>query len=125
MDNRYPKNSHFFTIDEDMRSVSTNSLGLIIISSDSGEEFLTEQLNSEPIDLRFRIGGPLNDPMTAAFVNEDAARMFTVSEPESKEDSVIDITVTDIEREMLSMISEDTELPNISWISSLRIERKQ
>ena len=62
MDNRYPKNSQLFTIDEDMRSVSTNSPGLINISSDSGEEFLTEQPNSEPIDLRFRIGGPLNDP---------------------------------------------------------------
>ena len=116
MDNRYPKNSHLFTIDEDMRSVSTNSPGLINISSDSGEEFLTEQPNSEPIYLRFRIGGPLNDPMTA-FVNEDAARLFAVSEPESRDDSVIKITGTDFEREMLSMISEDTELPNISPIS--------
>ena len=68
MDHRYPKNSHLFTIDEEMRSVSTNSPRLINISSDSGEEFLTEQPNSEPIDLRFRIGGPLNDLMTA-FVN--------------------------------------------------------
>ena len=115
MDNRYPKNSHLFTIDKDMRSVSTNSPGLINISSDSGEKFLSEQPNSEPIDLRFSTGGPLNDPMTA-FVNEDAARLFAVTEPESR-DSVIDITGTDIEREMLSMISEDTELPNISLIS--------
>ena len=115
MDNRYPKNSHLFTIDEDMCSVSTNSPGLVNISSDSGEEFPTEQHNSEPIDLRFRIGGPLNDPMTA-FVNEDAARLFAVCEPESREDSVIDITGTDIEREMLSRISEDTELLNISPI---------
>ena len=114
MDNRYPKNSHLFTIDEDMRSVSTNSPGLINISSDSGEEFLTEQPNSEPMG--FRIGGPLNDPMTA-FVSGDAARLFVVSEPESREDSVINITGTDIEREILSMISEDTELPNISPIS--------
>ena len=68
------------------------------------------------MDLRFRIGGPLNDPMTA-FVNEDAARLFAVSEPELREDSVIDIIGTDIERELLSMISEDTELPNISPIS--------
>ena len=52
-----------------------------------------------------------------AFVNEDAARLFAVSEPESREDSVIDITGTDIERKILSMISEDTELPNISPIS--------
>ena len=86
MDHRYPKNSHLFTIDEEMRSVSTNSPRLINISSDSGEEFLTEQPNSEPIDLRFRIGGPLNDLMTA-FVNGDAARLFAVSEPESREDS--------------------------------------
>ena len=86
---------------------------MINISSDSWEEFLTEQPNSEPIDLRFRIGGPPKDPMTA-FVNEDAARLFAVSEPESREDSVIDITGTDIEREMLSMISENTELRNIS-----------
>ena len=99
-----------------MRSVSTNSPGLINISSDSGEEFLTEQPNLEPKDLRFRIGGPLNDPMTP-FANEDAARLFAVSEPESREDFVIDITGTDFEREMLSMISEDTELPNISPIS--------
>ena len=116
MDNRPPKNSHLFTIDEDMQSVSTNSPGLINISSDSGEEFLTEQPNSEPIDLGFRIGGPINDPMTA-FVNENAASLFAVSEPESREDLVIDITGTDIEREMLSMISENTELPNISPIS--------
>ena len=52
-----------------------------------------------------------------AFVNENAARLFAVSEPETREDSVIDITGTDIEREMLSMISEDTELPKISPIS--------
>ena len=99
-----------------MRSVSTNSPGLINTSSDSWEEFLTEQPNSEPIDLRFRIGGPLNDPV-AAFVNEDAARFFAVSEPESSEESVIDITGTDIKRKMQSMISEDTELPNISPVS--------
>ena len=79
MDNRYPKSSRLFTIDEDMQSVSTNSPGFINISSDSGEEFLTEQLNREPIDLRFRAGGPLEDPMVA-FVNEDAARLFAVSE---------------------------------------------
>ena len=99
-----------------MRSVSTNSSGLIMISSDSGEELLTAQPNPETIDLRFRIGGPLNDPMTA-FENEDAARLFAVSEPESREDSVIDITGTDIERKMLSLISVDPELPNISPIS--------
>ena len=116
MDITYPKNSHLFTIVEDMRSVSTNSLGLINFSSDSGKEFLTEEPNSEPIDLRFRIGGPINDPMTA-FVKEDAARLFAVSEPESREDSVIDITGTDVGREMLSMISEDTQLPNIYPIS--------
>ena len=116
MDNRFPNNSHLFTIDEDMRSVSTNSPGLINISSDSGEEFLTAQPNSEPIDLRFRLGGPLNDPL-AAFVNGDVARLFVVSEPESRQDSVIDIIGTDIEREMLSMISEETELSNISPIS--------
>ena len=52
-----------------------------------------------------------------AIVNGDAARLFAVSEPESREGSVIDITGTDIEREILSMISEDTELPNISPIS--------
>ena len=97
MDNRPSKNPHLFTIDEDMQSVSTNSPGLINISSDSGEEFLTEQHNSEPIDLRFSIGGPINDPMIA-FVIENAARLFAVSEPETRENSVIDITGTDIER---------------------------
>ena len=51
------------------------------------------------------------------FVNADAARLFAVSEPESSEYSVIDITGTDIEKEMLRMISEDTELPNLSPIS--------
>ena len=99
-----------------MRSVSTNSSRLINISSDSGEEFLAEQPNSETINLRCKIVGPLNDAMTA-FVNGDAARLFAVSEPESREDSVIDILGTDIEREMLSKISEDTELPHISPIS--------
>ena len=74
MDNIPPKNSHLFTINGEMRCLSTNSLGLINISSDSGEAFLTEQPNSKPIDLRFRIVGPLNDPMTA-FANEDAARL--------------------------------------------------
>ena len=33
-----------------------------------------------------------------AFVNENAARLFAVSEPETRENSVIDITGTDIER---------------------------
>ena len=98
-----------------MRSASTNSSGILNISSDSGEEFVNEPRNSEPIDLRFRIGGPLNNPLTA-FVNEDAARLFAVSEPEIRKVSVIDITGTDIERKMLSMISEHTELPNISPI---------
>ena len=77
---------------------------------------MTEQSNSEPIDQRFRIWGPPNDPMTA-FVNEDAVRLIAVSESEKGEDSVIDITVTDIEREMLSMISEHTKLPKISPFS--------
>ena len=75
---------------------------MINISSDAGEEFVTEQSYPEPIDLRFRIGGPLINPMTA-FVDEDAFRLFAVSEPEMREDSVIDSTGTEIEREMLSM----------------------
>ena len=116
MENRVPRSFNPFTIDEDMQSVSTNSPGLINISSDSGEEFVTEQSSNEPMDLRFRIGGPINDPMSA-FVNEDAARLFAVSEIDTRSDSVIDITGTDIEREMLSMISENTDLPNISPIS--------
>ena len=116
MGNRAPTNFNLFTIDEDMQSVSTNFSGLVNISSDSGEEFITGQPCAEPMDLRFRIGGPINDPMTA-FVKENAARLFAVSEPETREDSVIDITGTDIERELLSMISENTELPNISPIS--------
>ena len=116
MGNKAPRNFNLFTIDEDIQSVSTNSPGLINISSDSGEEFITEQPCTEPLDLRFRIGGPINDPMTA-FVNESAARLFTVSETEAREDSVIDITGTDIEREMLSIVSENTDLPNISPIS--------
>ena len=68
------------------------------------------------MDLRFRIGGPISDSMTA-FVDENAARLFAVSESDTREDSVIDIAGTDFEREMLSMISENTELPNISPIS--------
>ena len=116
MNNRRPKNSHRFTIDEDMQSVSTNSHGLINISSESGEEFGTKQSYSGPIDLRFRIRGPLNNPITA-FVIEDVARLFAVSDSEIGEDFVLDISGTDIEREMLSMISEHTELPRISPIS--------
>ena len=54
--------------------------------------------------------------MTAS-VTEDAVRFFAVSESEIREDSVTDITNTDIEREMLSMISEHTELPSFSPIS--------
>ena len=49
----------------------------------------------------------------AAFVNEDATRLFAVGETVSRENSVIDITGNNIEREMLRMISEHTELPNI------------
>ena len=52
-----------------------------------------------------------------AFIIEDTARLFAISESEIREDSVIDITGTDIEREMLSMISEQTELPSYSPIS--------
>ena len=84
MGNKAPRSSHRFTIDEDMQSISTNSAGLINISSDSGEEFVTEQPCSEPIDQRFRVGGPLNNPMTA-FVNEDAARLIAISESKKKE----------------------------------------
>ena len=105
MENGVLGNFNLFTIDEDMQSASTNSPGLINISSDSGEEFITEQPCAEPMDMRFRIGGPVNDPLTA-FVNENAARLFAVSESDTREDSVIDITGTDIEREMLSMISQ-------------------
>ena len=42
-------------------------------------------------------GEPPNNPMTA-FVKKDAARFFAVSESEIREDSVIDITGTDIEK---------------------------
>ena len=77
---------------------------------------MTEQSYSEPIDLRFRIGGLLKNPMTD-FDSKDAAIMFEVSESEVREDSVIDIIGTDMEREMMSMISEHTELPSMSTIS--------
>ena len=53
-----------------------------------------------------------------AFVNEEAATLFAVSEYEIREASVIDITGTYVEREMLSMISDYTELPSILPISS-------
>ena len=110
------RSSNLFTIDEDLQSISTNSPGLINISSDSGEEFVTEQSYVDPIDLRFRAGGPLQDPMLA-FVNEDAARLFAVSETVSREDSFIDVIGTDIEREILSTITENTELPDFSLSS--------
>ena len=116
MESKAPRSSNLFTIDDDMQSVSTNSPELFNISSDSGEEFVTEQPYVEPIDLRFRAGGPLEDPMLA-FVNEDAARLFAVSEIVSKEDSFIDVTGTDIERELLSTITENTELPDFSLSS--------
>ena len=99
-----------------MQSISTKSPGLINISTDSGEEFVTEQSYVDPIDLRFRAGGPLQDPMLA-FVNEDAARLFAVSETVSREDSFIDVIGTDIEREILSTITENTELPDFSLSS--------
>ena len=110
MESKMPRGSNFFTIDEDMQSISTNSPGLINISSDSGEEFVTEQSYVDPIDLTFRAEGPLQDPMLA-FVNEDAATLFAVSETVSREDSFIDVIGTDIEREILSKITENTELP--------------
>ena len=99
-----------------MQSISTNSPGLINISSDSGEEFVTEQSYVDPIDLRFRAGRPLQDPMLA-FVNEDSASLFAVSETVSREDSFIDVVGTDIEREILSTITENTELPDFSLSS--------
>ena len=58
-----------------------------------------------------------------AFVNEDAVRLFAVSESEIREESVIDITGTDIGKEMLSMISEHTELPSNSAISFFESSR--
>ena len=116
MESKTPRSSNLFTIDEDMQSISKNSPGLINISSDSGEEFVTEQSYVEPIDLRFRAGGPLQDPMLA-FVNKDAARLFAVSETMLKEDSFIDVIGTDIEREILSTITENTELPDFSFSS--------
>ena len=109
------RSSNLFTIDDDMQSISTNSPGLINISSDSGEEFVTEQSYVDPIDLRFRAGGPLQDPMLA-FVNEDAARLFAVSETVSREDSFIDVIGNDI-GEILSTITENTELPDFSLSS--------
>ena len=99
-----------------MQSISTNSPGLINISSDSGDEFVTEQSYVDPIDLRFRAGGPLQDPMLA-LVNEDAAKLFAVSETVSREDYFIDVIGTDIEREILSTITENTELPDFSLSS--------
>ena len=64
-----------------MHSNSTNSSGLLNIFTDSGEEFLTEPSYVEPIDFRFRIEGYLDNPMIA-FVNEEAARLFAIGEPE-------------------------------------------
>ena len=113
MESKMPRGSNLFIIDEDMQSISTNSPGLINISSDSGEDIVTEQSYVDPIDLRFRAGGPLQDPMLA-FVNEDAARLFAISETVSREDSFIDVIGTDIEREILSTITENTELPDFS-----------
>ena len=52
-----------------------------------------------------------------AFVTEDAARLFAVSETVSREDSFIDVIGTDIEREILSTITENTELPDFSLSS--------
>ena len=78
MGNKAPRNTCLFTIDKGMQSISTSSTGLINTFSDFGEEFVTEQSYSESIDLRFRIEGPLNNPLTL-FGNEDAARLFALS----------------------------------------------
>ena len=48
-----------------MRSIATHLSGLINTSSDSGEEFVVQKPQAEPIDSRFRIGGRITDPMTA------------------------------------------------------------
>ena len=82
-------------------------------ASDSGEEFFVEQLHTDPIDLRFRVGGP---SMTA-FVTGEAARLFAVSEPASREDSFIDGVGTDIERNKLSTVTDHIELSDFSFSS--------
>ena len=99
-----------------MRSNSTNSRWLINISSDSGQELVVEQPDPDPIDLRFKVGRYIMIPLTA-FVNEDAARLVAAGEPALIEDSFIDVAGTDIVRDILSTITEHTELRDFSFSS--------
>ena len=79
-------------------------------------KFIVEQSHPEPIDLSVRVDGPIENRKRAS-VNEDAARLFAVSEPASREVSLVDVAGTDIESETLSTITEHTELPDLSYSS--------
>ena len=87
---------NLFAINEYLRSKSRNSPGLVFLSSDTGDEFTVAPPRAEPIDLKFRTGGPTKSNDT--FINENAGRLFAVSETGLSENSVIDIAGTDIER---------------------------
>ena len=54
---------------------------------------------------------------TTAFVNEDAARLSAVSEPESRKNSFNDVAGTNFEREKLTRITEHTEQPDFAFSS--------
>ena len=105
-----------------MQSVSTNSRGFNIISSDSDFEFAVEQRQPESIYLRLRIGALKIQWQLP--IDEDVARLFAVSECEPRETLVIDVTSTDTVREALSLISEHTQLSDTSPTSFFDLNGK-
>ena len=108
-----------FNLEEELVLPSLSPV-IIDVSSDSGDEFIVHPGDVSELEDRFRPGGPRSDVMTA-FMGAATASLFPTSTSGSREDEVIDISGTRIERQLVDLMEEDQhiyESPSTSFIDT-------
>ena len=108
-----------FNLEEELALPSLSPV-IIDVSSDSGDEFVVHPGDVSELEDRFRPGGPRSDVMTA-FMGAATASLFPTSASGSREDEVIDISGTRIERQLVDLMEEDQhiyESPSNSFIDT-------
>ena len=108
-----------FNLEEGL-TLPSLSPAVIDVSSDSGDEFIVDPGDLSVIEDRIRPGGPRSDVMTA-FMGAATASLFPTPTERSGEDEIIDISGTQIERQLVDLMEEDQhnyESPPTSFIDS-------